>query len=240
MPNSTHWKHSNDAIMRTEYAQPNPDKTMVLRDWNRMAHAADKCTYFIDGRPLSALRPEGFDNVEALQNFFAENLCQNVYDLAERKALVDMAMQHLYQAGLPHATHSSIMALAAQHPNKVLASPVMHIDYRAGAQGILITERNTYLKWLESGRISHQRTADKYYAQTNTVYFVSSKQIELKDLTIDCPSRNLAPIFDQRPHEQQVVRAVSVLRETIASVVAPRVQAQATELDRVIYRHPQE
>ncbi|HVT61888.1 MAG TPA: hypothetical protein VHD33_00160, partial [Legionellaceae bacterium] len=56
-------------------------------------------------------------------------------------------------------------------------------------------------------------------AKTQTIYRMTPEHIEMCDLLVDCPSRNLAAVFDERPDQEQMMR-FPVLRDLIARLIA--------------------
>ncbi len=179
---------------------PSADASRTLSDWDRLAKAKPQ-TYFINEQALSDIAPNGFKDLPQLHSFFKEHLFKNIKEPEQQDQIVAAISQHLYQSGLPHATSSSVQTLNTREQQ--VAQPAMRIDFNATSNGVNITETNTYTKWiqtLENGKIKqHNRSEENYYAKTKSVYNVTMDGITLKELDIDCPSKNLAKLFDNKP-----------------------------------------
>ncbi len=149
-------------------------------------------------------RERDAEGARNLAHFFEENFFNQVTDEKKRALLVSVAMAHFHQGGLPHATNLSINK--QNHTKRKLFDPERRINFEWTDEGLVITEENSYKQWIDmdSGQ-KHQRKANEpAYAETKTVYLITpDAHIKLIDLQIDCPSKNLAEIFDKRePHEQ--------------------------------------
>ncbi|MCH9756433.1 MAG: hypothetical protein K0U37_04480 [Gammaproteobacteria bacterium] len=169
---------------------------------------------------------------ENLERFFEMTLFNQVKNVEQRNHLVQAAMKHFHQAGLPHATNLSINA---QNDTKYkLKDPERRINFEWTDKGLIITEENTYKKWSDmtpKGKpIEHVcRRGKPYYAETKTTYLLTpDSDIKLIDLEINCPSRKLASIFDKREAHEQPYRylkdiinyflqAIHIQREVIDS-----------------------
>ena len=226
---SNSWKHRNLNIIKygsdNNVVQAGPaEARQALSDWNRLAKAADKCTYFINGKKLSAIHPQGFENITELQNFFKEHLFP---DASNADELSTLAIQHFHQAGLPHATNFSIKNTSAGNPNIQVGDPESMINFIPSKEGLVITEQNTYKKWQDTRHgkpIKHECSGSKpFYAETKTSYHLTAEAgIELTDLEINCPSQHLAPIFDKRPKHEQTMRVSG--GEWLKNMVAELIQ----------------
>lgn len=234
MKNFSHWKHRNLAIIRygqeKDVIQAGPaEERQALSDWNRLAKAGKECTYFIEGRRLSDLQPNGFADIHALRDFFKKNLFPKDPN-AEK--LATLAIANFHQAGLPHATNFSIKNISMSDPNIKVSDPESQIEFEPDLKGLIIREKNTYKKWQDTryGRpVTHECSASKpFYARTETTYRLTpdSKDprgaaIDVIDLEIDCPSKNLAPIFDTRPKDEQIMRVGGgeMLKHIVADVI---------------------
>lgn len=232
------FKHRNMQLITygDDPAEPGPtNKThQLVSDWNRWATSKDKCFIYIQGQPLSELVdsfiPEQVSPNESseergirydagaqnLRNFFREHVFEAVEDVAECDILVEMAMHHFHQGGLLLATNNSINA--QNHSRHQLKDPERRVNLGWTKNGLEITEENTYKAWSEiddKGKpINHTCSDNKpYYAQTKSTYLLKPDgRVQLLDLEVDCPSKNLASIFDKREPNEQPHRG---LRNTI-------------------------
>lgn len=221
MSNYKYWEHKNlnffsynsGETMRTAEAG-----TATLSDWNRHVRANESCPYFINGVKLSDLRDqmlkEGkcdkleFSSVEDLKSFFKEYIFKN---LSSEEA--DLAAEHAslqcHQAGIQHATYQHAGAYVLNHFSGIgLSEPKFTVHFDSTDQGATITENNEFYEWVEmpSGKKHTRNPNEEYYAYTSTMYQFTPKSIQIEKLVIDCPSRNLAPVFDKRPGEEQITR----------------------------------
>lgn len=119
-----------------------------------------------------------------------------------------------HQAGIQHATyqHASKYSLE-KFPLIGICEPTeCIINFKTMPGGVTITEENVFRQWKEknlSGTKPKDHIRDEkedYYAKTQTTYLFTADSIEVADLLIDCPSVNLAPLFDTRPQADQEVR----------------------------------
>jgi hypothetical protein len=229
-----HWKHRNLAIIKygneEGVIQAGPvEERQALSDWDRLAKSGEKCTYFIDGEPLSKVQPNGFDSVTELRDFFKQHLFPRDPNAEQ---LATLAMAHFHQAGLPHATNFSIKNISMSDPNIKVSDPESMINFKPDLKGLIIQEINTYKKWQDTshGRpVTHECSASKpFYAKTETTYKITPDKedprgavIDLINLEIDCPSQHLAPIFDKRPEAEQTMRVGGgqILKNIVADVI---------------------
>ena len=223
MNDRDYWKHQNLGLFKTQEnlfkEDPNAPKT-TMSDWNRHIDAGKSCTYYINGEKLSVLHPEHFKSLEELTTFIEEKLFMLQQDEAEKKALTQMVLALGYQGGLFHAT-SSAMTERTHGTNIGLSQPEMRIDLKSTENGLEITENNQYKGWAEmSSQTKHSciGTNKPYYAQTQTTYLMTPQDIKLTDLIVDCPSINLAKVFDTRPDQEQRFRA-RILKNMIAHII---------------------
>jgi|GEM_PF-2211896 len=138
---------------------------------------------------------------------------------AEKKldALTEFSFMHCHQGGLPHATDFSLRTARTDVMRERIAvsKPETRVDFNASIEGLKICERNTYTRWQErlgSAEKIHV-SLDKgkpFYAQTESTYLITpnTKNIELVQLNIDCPSKNLAPIFNKLDENQHVIQSM--------------------------------
>ncbi|MDF1677486.1 MAG: hypothetical protein P1U32_02185 [Legionellaceae bacterium] len=144
-----------------------------------------------------------------LAHFFEENLFNQVEDKKKRALLVATAMAHFHQGGLPHATNLSINK--QNETTHKLLDPERRINFEWTDKGLIITEENTYKKWVDSitGEKHECRGNQAFYAETKSVYLLTpDAQIQLLDLQINCPSSSLAEAFDKRPAGEQPYRRI--------------------------------
>ena len=224
MPTTTYWKHRNLELFKTPdglFKEDSKAPSRALSDWNRQILSGDSCIYFINGTQLSKLQTVPFATVDNLAEFIETNLLSDIKSEADKSNLINLILPLAYQSGILHATSSAMTQRTGQMKlNIALRQPDMKIDFNPASNGIDIIEENQYRKWCDaSGRKNHIRTKDQpYYAETKTTYKITPDSVLLTDLTVDCPSRRLAKIFDTRPAEQQRVRS-PVFKQRIAQIV---------------------
>ena len=232
---SQYWKHRNLAIL--DHAPKNlfekAPKGRAFSDWNRQIEAGNLCVYHINGKKISDFRmqketnAEGkevvtykpFRSQEEFEHFLCDQLFSN-FSQEDQKKMVAMVLEFGYQAGLLHATSSAVSQMLAESTGgqKALKQPTMHINLLTNENGLNIVETNEYKTWQE-GRKTHTCTAEKpYYVKTETTYLMQPDKIVLSDLIVDCPSKHLASILDQRPAGEQIYR-FPLLRELIARII---------------------
>lgn len=229
MKDSNYWKHRNLAMINYGKAgeagpsdiekKPN-DAISVLSDWNRYAKQQD--VYSINGTALSKLAPDGFKTMSDLRLFIKNNLFSNV-DTDEQ--LITNALNHFNQGGIPTATYKTVNQINISSPSSVLLSePNFKINFSQTKDGVLISEEDTYRKWMEKNGTKHERSvSEPFYAQTKSTYlFTKEGEIKLLDLQIDCPSRHLATVLDQREPSEQIMRAKggSFIKNAVASFIS--------------------
>ncbi len=122
----------------------------------------------------------GQDN---LAQFFEEHFFKDIDSKEEegklrisddqRRALIQAAMQHFHQGGLPHATNLS-MNKQNQTQHK-LSDPERKIYFDWTKDGFLITEENTYKEWVDNKTgAKHRCSADEpYFAETKSSYLLT-------------------------------------------------------------------
>jgi hypothetical protein len=208
-------------------------ENQVVSDWNRMLKGEVKCTYYINGTNLSELRDnKPFENPNDLKNFLKEHLLKHTLTAEEQAALntntpegvaaekklsqlTEFTFMHCHQGGLPHATNYSLIAARtdALRLTRVIPDPKIAVHFNATPEGLIIEEKNTYTEWTENPGLhqkKHISTAKgkPFYAQTNSTYLITpdTKNIELLDLEINCPSENLKPIFNKLDEHKQVIQ----------------------------------
>lgn len=140
---------------------------------------------------------------------------------AKREKEADLAAEqaclHWHQAGIQHATYqNAYQNVLVKYPNIGLSDPTTpptssKIGFNSVQGGVKIIEENIFRKWDE---IRPDRTVkkheisakDDYYAKTKTTYIFTPEVVQVKEVVIDCPNRDLAPIFDKRPSIEQAPR----------------------------------
>lgn len=223
------WAHRNLTLIEKSpedlFSQGNALRT--LNDWNRLIDAKDKCSYYINGKQLSTLKNNTtFTDEDEFRAFIKEHLCKN-QSAQQQEKLVTMILEFGYQSGLPHATNSAIAKMVAEKNSSlpdvnkkiVLGQAEMRININSTPEGIAIIEENQYKIWKDyNGNNKHTCSKPgEYFAKAETTYIMTPDEITLKDLIVDCPSRKLAPFFDERP--DQILR-FPILREFIARIIA--------------------
>lgn len=203
--------------MVSGYAQPRDKREESARsDWQRQAEADKQCIYHIKKNnqlvsvaDLAKDKQKPFETDDELKQFFKEHLFP---ESTNQETLCTQALYQLYQAGLPHATNSAIDQIAK---SKNISFPDRggvnrEITFEPSDEGLIITEKNTYLTWMRNdgtGKRECEKEDKAYYAQTKSTYLMKHDgTCVLKDLEVDCPSSHLAPIFDIRPTEDQPLR----------------------------------
>lgn len=261
MGNYKYWEHKNlnffsydsDATMGTAGAG-----TATLSDWNRHVNAQESCPYFINGVKLSELRAqmvkEGkcdkleFSSVDELKRFFKEYIFKN---LSPDEA--DLAAEHAslqcHQAGIQHATYQHAGAYVLDKFSGIgLSEPKFTVHFDSTDEGAKITEINAFYEWVErpSGKKHTRNPNEEYYAYTSTIYQFTPKCLQIEELIIDCPSLNLAPVFDKRPGEEQITRMSNRFFRALFAFIArfysggaPTVPAVETKKDtQTTFEHP--
>ncbi len=224
---SRFWKHRNlrliDDAPTDLFQESNPKNTMS--DWNRLIASKDKCSYYINGVQLSKLRDnKPFETLDEFQDFLKEQLFKD-QSKDKQDQLVAMMLAFGYQSGLFHATSSAVTKMVGDKNEKStfkigLSQPDMQIHLITDNGGLRVIEQNEYRTWSDlSGKDKHICSDKEYYAKTQTIYAMTPEHIEMRDLLVDCPSRNLAHIFDERPGQEQMLR-FPILRELIAAIIA--------------------
>ena len=223
MNNKRYWEHHNIGLFKVPHDLFTQDKDAphtTMRDWNRHIEAGNTCTYYINGTQLSELHPDKFKSLDELATFLKEKMFTSQKDETEKEALTQMVLALGYQGGLFHAT-SSAMTARTLGTNAALNQPDMKIDLKSTENGLEIVEENKYKKWREmspSREHSCVGTNKPYYAQTQTTYLMTPKEIKLTNLLVDCPSKNLATLFDTRPDQEQRFRS-PILKNLIARII---------------------
>jgi hypothetical protein len=194
MPPLEPWK---ERLAKMIHDPGRTEQSKVLSDWNRQVMASDKCSYCINGQPVSDVRKgKPFETVADLKTFFKENLF-HLAPKAEQEALAENALSTFYQAGIPHATSAAVQELQSQQFK--IGSPVSTIKFESTAKGVSITEENQYREWYDGSK-NYQKhsttgTSKPYYAKVESTFQVTSTDIQLSNFTVDCPSRHLAEFF---------------------------------------------
>ena len=227
---SHYWKHRNlklfDKAPDELFESDTSTHDRTLSDWNRLIASGDKCTYFINGISLSKLsNKEQFTKLEDFKAFLGETLFKSQKDPVQKGHLIEMTVSFGYQAGLFHATNSAVSKLIGEKSDsKVsLAQADMRVDLTTEENGLTIKETNEYRKWTDNRpnakKPIHKCGENKpYYVKTETTYAMTPDKIELRDLHVDCPSRNLAPFLDERESKDQLVR-FPILKNFIAAII---------------------
>ena len=221
MSDTTHWKYRNFGLFKSApqdlFVRSQTKNTMG--EWNRQIGGKENCTYFINGKKLSELQTTPFENETSFKNFLRETLYPT-FKAEEQEQLIEMTMLAGYQSGLFHATNSAITQ-KSQGTNIVFPKTDTRIDMLVDERGLQVMETNLYKEWLDKSKNyqrHHCEDGKEYYAKTESTYLITPTTCELHDLIVDCPSRNLAPIFDERPTEDQRVR-FPILRGLVAKII---------------------
>lgn len=227
---SHYWKHRNlklfDKAPENLFESDDDTQDKTLSDWNRQIISGKKCTYFINGVSLSDIAGNNkFERLEDFKAFLGEKVFAQQTDLGQKGRLIEMTASFCYQAGLFHATSSAVSKLIGEKSNSKisLSQPEMRIDLKTNEKGLTITETNAYRKWIDNKpnakKTIHECGETKpYYVKTETTYAMTPDKIELLDLHVDCPSRNLAPFLDERDSKDQLVR-FPILKNIIAAII---------------------
>lgn len=254
---SSYWKHKNMNVFEynTDKAAGPAEERQALSDWSRHVISGKACTYFIDGKSVADIRAQelgtqdpkqlAFKDVDELRTFFVKHLFVKVEDKQQQITLANLAIAHFHQTGLTHATNFCIKNLGNENPRMKVGDPKTKIDFTPTQEGVKLVEANTYNKWQQivpgvARPKEHVRTREHaYYAKTETSYLLTAKDIQVTDLTIDCPSKNLAPIFDKREEGQQIYRAVYFLRELVAGIIVSMMKnsLKETSAEPLVFPH---
>jgi len=243
-----YWEHRNLDVFKYGIegaAGPSDKDRQSVDDWSRHVISGEMCTYCINGKKVSDIRKEDiesnghefkdaaelknamkFKDEDDLCDFFKKHLFANVEEVEQDK-LARSACQHFHQAGLTHATNFCVKNSGNVDAVIKVGDPKTMVNFQVAENGLTITEENTYKKWFEildpaKKPREHLCTGSKdYYAKTTSTYLFTSDDIKLVDLKIDCPSRNLAKIFDKRPESEQITRYLSsgFLRNLVAALL---------------------
>lgn len=218
---SEHWTHHNlklfDHAPQDLFVKSAVTNTM--NEWNRQIKAQEKCVYFINGVQLSTLRQEPFEHLEDFKAFLKEKLFPS-QSTDDQKQLVEMILATGYQGGLFYATNSA-MTKKSMPTSVGLSQADIRIDLISDPEGLKIMEENKYRQWVETstGEKHICKENKPYYLKTQTTYVMKADSIKLCDLVVDCPSRHLAPIFDDRPQEEQIFRS-PLFKSLVAYIIA--------------------
>ncbi|MFZ4077773.1 MAG: hypothetical protein ACOYKA_07295, partial [Legionellaceae bacterium] len=158
-------------------------------------------------------------NLEDFKAFLKEKLFQSL-PTQDQHQLVEMILATGYQGGLFYATNSA-MTKKSMPTNVGLSQADIRIDLISDPEGLKIIEENKYKQWVETstGKKHTCKETKPYYLKTQTTYVMKADTIKLSDLIVDCPSRHLAPIFDDRPREEQIFRS-PLFKTLIAQIIA--------------------
>jgi len=229
MPNegwSQYWTHRSTELFK-DYAPKNlfdndaeaAEKT--FRDWNRLIKSKQECSYYINGKRLSDLRDnKQFADMQEFKTFLRDELLAN-YSESDQEKMLGMLLSFGYQAALPHATNSAVLAMAGTNSASAvsMSQPDMRVDLWHDDGGLHLREGNKYRQWFEKSTTRHECSGGKeYYLRTETTYLIAPGKIDLEDLILACPSKNLAPFLDRRPQGEQITR-FSIWKEFIASII---------------------
>ena len=167
----------------------------ALSDWNREIDSGENTQIFIDGKSISSVRNgKKFSGVEELINFFIENLFLKISDEELKGNLAKKSLLIFHQGGLPFASHYCLVSIAQTGKVK-LPGEKIKVNFSPSEEGILITEENTYTKLCIGGKVY---PSDTYHAKTESQVLFGKDGIEVKKMSIDCPSRYAATILDKR------------------------------------------
>ncbi|MCL9683945.1 hypothetical protein [Legionella maioricensis] len=207
VPKPSFWKYSNLTLFK--YNDAKPRDIQSLSDWNRLITAPDKCEYYINGTKLSDLRQEPFVSRKELKEFFKTTLFSQ-YKGDKLDALLENALDNFHQTGLQHATNFNTNLVSS---NSVKCTdPLSRIDFTSTEDGVLVKEDNKYQEIVDKGKKRDLITdPNKYHARTTTQYSFTDKGYEIQSLEIDCPSREVADVFDKRDLWEKISQYISNL-----------------------------
>jgi hypothetical protein len=167
----------------------------ALSDWNREIDSGENTQIFIDGKSISSIRNgEKFSSVEEVNNFFITTLFLKISDEGIKEKLAKESLLIFHQGGLPFASHHCLVSIAQTGTIK-LPGEKIKVNFSPNKEGVLITEENTYAMLAIGGKVYK---SDTYYAKTESQVLFGKDGIEVKKMSIDCPSRYAATILDKR------------------------------------------
>jgi hypothetical protein len=238
----------NRMLEKQDVYYVNGDSMHTLRQGQPFQDAADLKSFLKDNLLCHALTPDEKSAYDMMRQHQAtpEGLA------AEKKlnALTEFSFIHCHQGGLPHATDFSLRAARtdAMRERIAVSKPNVRVDFTASPEGLKISEENTYTKWQERMGSTERvhRSTDKgkpFYAQTNSTYLITpdTKNIELLELKINCPSENLAPIFNKLDENKQATQGrFSTLMMKIGLKNVPKADSSPEEGHAYFYKDGQE
>lgn len=211
----------------------------ILSDWNRYRkNTTPGVGYYIGDQPLSKLQSQDFENLDELRSFVKEHLFCKLEEKDITPELIDNALAHFNQGGIPTATYKTInQKNISSTETRKLNEPEFKITFTPTAQGVQITEVDTYKKWtdISGGKVQkHECGPEKpFYARTETKYlFTTTGDIKLLNCEVDCPSKNLAAIFDKPS-------LIERLLETIRAMFSSKKNEPLQE-DKILFQSPQQ
>jgi hypothetical protein len=187
----------------------------ALSDWNREIDSKENTQIFIDGKSISSIRNgEKFGSVEELKVFFITTLFSKISDEELKENFAKEALFIFHQGGLPFASHHCLVSMA-QTGNIKLPGEKIKVNFSPSEEGVLITEENTYAKLAIGGKVYK---SDTYHAKTESQVLFGKDGIEVKKMSIDCPSRYAATILDKRTFYELFMHVVDKLCSMLKGV----------------------
>lgn len=184
----------------------------ALSDWNREISAGENTQIFIEGKSISSVKNgEKFSSVEELKEFFMNTLFSQISDEELKENLAKKSLKIFHQGGLPFASHYCLVSLNQKGHIK-LPEEKIKVNFSPSKEGVLITEENTYTKLSIGGNIYRSNT---YHAKTESQVLFGEDGIDIKKMTIDCPSRDAATILDKRTFCELFMHVIDKIRSMI-------------------------
>jgi guanine nucleotide exchange protein RalF len=184
----------------------------TLSDWNREISSEDNTQVFIEGKSISSVRNgEKFSSIEELKEFFMNTLFSQISDEKLKENLAKESLKIFHQGGLPFASHYCLVSLN-QKSNIKLPGEIIKVNFSPNEEGVLITEENTYANLSIGNKIYKSHT---YHAKTESQVLFGKDGIDIKEMTIDCPSRHAATILDKRTFCELFMHVIDKIRSMI-------------------------
>ena len=182
----------------------------AVKDWERNRHV-----YFINGCSIDdLLGTTPLTSVDQLRHFFRDHLFYRVNDIDKQAHLVDEALRHCHQGGLPHAANIVDYSHAVeemQATGLVVKQPDFRVDFYPLSDGLLLDECNDYRTVTDLDDQPLTLPVDRpYIARTHSRTSLRSPrpgktQIKVHAVTVDVADQRVRRVFDRRSILKKVV-----------------------------------
>lgn len=204
----------------------------AVRDWYGFRNQ-----YFINGRSFSQLVREhkGIEltqaedlTIDILRDIFKLEMFKHIKDSVLQDQLVEQALLHFHQSGLPHAVsglfHEKLAAPGFIENDVILNKATeknLRVDFLPVQNGVLIREKavyNTKTKTDDRATLTAESQGLPYFASTNAVMSLTvskghfSKEynlaVSLHQLKVDAPdqSAEVQAVFGKGYNEDSIIR----------------------------------